>query len=449
MVSLKGIRARQILSAASIFLMGGIARQVVANGIERNGVSAESMSMGGTETGWAASPLGAMAANPAGLGFLQAPEIDISVVGATPQGRFTKFPSAAGNLDQSLRAFPEGAFAYPLKQVPLTFAGSFVADSAMVADWNYFDSPGGLGGHVSYGQQAHRSEIQVLRPALGVGVRINPRWSFGVSLGAIYNENHLSSPYVFQNLSPNLHSLNGAKTLLDLHTRGFGWNGQAGLLFRVNTNLQFGLAYKSETKLSTTGDATGDPYAQFGLSPGPLAFHYDAGVDNTLPQELTLGMAWKFYPRWRLALQIDWLNWSDAFRTLPVHLTHGSNPGVNSQLGANVSDYIPLNWRDEFVYRAGFEFAATRHLSLRAGYCYGQSPGPDSTLSPLTATITEHTLTAGLGYEWRNYTFNVAYQYDLPVTRDIGTSRLLAGEYSQSSTQLGIHWFAITTNIRF
>lgn len=449
MVSAYSIRLQQLFRAIALLMLGGVAPSVLGNGIGRNGVSAESMSLGGTETGWAATPLGAMAANPAGLGFLPAAELDASLTGAIPQGHYKKSPATDGTLDPTLRAFPEGAFAYPFKKIPLTLAGSIVADSALVADWNYLDSPGGLGGLVSYGQQTHRSEILVLRPALGAGTRISPHWSFGVSIGAVYNENHLTSPYVFQKLSPNPNSLNGAKTLLDLHTRGFGWNAQAGLLFRATTNLQFGLAYKSKTKLNTTGDATGDPYAQFGVSPGPLAFRYDAEVDNTLPQELSLGASWKFHPHWRLALQVDWINWNDAFTTLPVHLSHGNNSAVNAQLGADFSDAIPLNWSDEFVYRAGVEFAATQRLSLRAGYCYGRSPVPDSTLTPLTATITEHTLTAGLGYEWRNCTFNLAYQYDLPVTRNIGTSSLLADEYSRSSTQLSLHWLAVTTNIRF
>ena len=51
-----------VLSAVTVGLIS-LVPSARANGINRNGVGAESMSMGGTETAWAASPLGAMAAN--------------------------------------------------------------------------------------------------------------------------------------------------------------------------------------------------------------------------------------------------------------------------------------------------------------------------------------------------------------------------------------------------
>jgi len=427
----------------------GTAFNAWTNGIYRNGVGAESMSMGGTETGWAASPLGAMAANPAGLGFLESGEADVSVVAAAPQGHFAKPPTADGRLDSTLRAFPEGAIAYPFKEFPVTLGLSFIPLSAQAGDWHYFDSPGGLGGNVSYGQQQHRSEIQLWRTALGAGVKLNSQWSFGASVGLLYNENNLQTVYIFQNLSPNPNSLNGAKTLLNLHTAGYGCDAQFGVLFRATTNLQFGLTYHTEAELSTSGDAYGDPYAQFGAQPGDLAFHYDANVRNRFPQMVSLGASWKFHPQWRLALQLDWLDWAGAFKELPVRLSNGDQPAVNNALGSKFKDSIPMNWRDEFVYRAGLEYDVTENFSLRAGYCYGQSPVPDSTLSPMTAAIMEHTFTAGIGYHWKNYSIDLAYQYDLPVTRNVGNSTLLTGEYSNSSTSISIHWIALTTGIRF
>jgi long-chain fatty acid transport protein len=419
------------------------------NGIFRDGVGAESMSLGGTETGWADTPIATMAANPAGLAFLDTAGVDFSAIAATPQGQFTKSPGVEGKLDSSLRAFPEGAIAYPFKKFPVTVGLSFIPEAALVGDWNYYDSPGGLGGNVSYGQQEHRSEIELIRTALGAGVKINSQWSVGASLGLLYNQNDLKMPYIFQNLSPNPNSLNGAKTLLDLQTSGFGWDGQVGVMFRATTNLQFGLSYNCESTVRTTGSAFGDPYAQFGVAPGPLAFHYNAEVDNTFPQTISLGTAWRFQPKWRLALQVDWINWSHAINSLPVKLSGGSNPAVNAALGSSFSDSIPMNWSDEFVYRAGLEYDITERLSLRAGYCYGHSPVPADTLTPMTAAITEHTLTAGIGYHWKHIGMDLAYQYDLPVTEHTGTSALRSGEYSNSSTSVQIHWIGLTTSVRF
>jgi len=437
-----------VLSAVTVGLIS-LVPSARANGINRNGVGAESMSMGGTETAWAASPLGAMAANPAGLGFQDTPELDVDGFGAITEGHFDKPGVSTGDLEDSPNGLGDGALGLPLKQWPVTLGVSIIPDSLLLADWNYPDPPSSPGG-ISYGQQEHKSEILVLRSAIGAGVALSSKLSLGASLGLIYNENWLKAPYTFQNLQPSADApFDGAKTLLDLHTSGFGWNVQAGLIFRATTNLQFGLSYKSQATVHTSGDVSGDPYAQFGAPPGPLAFHYDATVRNIFPQEVSAGMSWRFRPQWRLALQVDWLNWGNAFNTLPVGLSNGNNPIVNGVLGSSFSDAIPLDWKDEFVYRAGLEYAITENLALRAGYCYGHSPVPDSTLNPMTAAIMEHTLTAGVGYRWKRCEFDLAYQYDLPVTQNVGTSGLLAGEYSNSSTEVSVHWIALTARILF
>jgi long-chain fatty acid transport protein len=425
-----------------------------ADGIYGNGVGAQSMAMGGADVAWAAGPLGAMGENPAGLGFLTAPQLDLGGVGGITQGYFNKSGVSSGNLDGSPAALPEGAFGLPLGTWPVTLGLSFVPESSLLADWHYLDPPGGLGGKTSYGYQQDKSEIVVLRSALGAGVKISSKLSFGASAGLIYNENRLETPYVFQNLQagpngPVNSAYNGAKTLLNLHTSGFGWNAQAGLIFRATTNLQFGLSYESESRVDTTGDASGDPSLQFGHPQGTLPFHYDANVRNIFPQNVTAGVSWKVHPQWRLAMQVDWIDWQDAFHTLPVSLSDGNNATVNSVLGSSFKDLVPLNWKNEFVYRAGVEYGVTKNLALRAGYAFGGSPVPDSTLTPLTASIMENTLTAGVGYHWRRCQFDLAYQYNFPAMQNVGTSGLLSGEYSNSSTEVSLHILALTTSVRF
>lgn len=319
------------------------------------------------------------------------------------------------------------------------------------ADWHYLDPPG-TAGHVdsgvSYGYQDDKSEILVLRSALGIGVQITPQLSVGASLGADYNQNELVTPYVFQNLQPAGDAgFNGGKTLLDLNTSGWGWNAQIGVLYRPITNLQFGLSWQNQYKVFTTGTASGNAYAQF-PPPGNYSFNYDAQVANIFPQQFSLGGSWKFLPKWRAAAEVDWIDWADAFNNLPVKLSNGTGPIVPAVLG-NFQDNIPLDWRSEFVYRAGVEYAVLDNLFLRLGYCYGRSPVPDSTLSPMTAAIMENTITAGVGYRWRMCEFDLAYQCDLPDKQNVANSALLSGEYSDSSTKVSINWFAATVRVNF
>ena len=415
-----------------------------ANGIYRDGVGARSVAMGGADVAWAEDPLGAMGVNPAGLGFQSSAGLNLGMLGGSASGEFEKQGISNGSLDQTLNVLPEGAFAIPVGKLPVTVGLAVVPDAMMSANWHYTDPPGGLGA-VSYGYQGDKSVIGVLRTALGVGASLGDKWSFGASLGVLYNQNELITPYIFQTQP----ALKGAKTLLNLNTSGWGVNGQFGVLFRPIDTLQFGLVYTTSSTIYSKGNADGNAGTQFG-APGAVPFHYDAEVDNTFPQMISGGGSWKFLPGWRAALQVDWIDWAAAFSTLPVKLSNGSNPAVNGIVGSSsLNDSIPLNWKDEFVFRGGLEYAITTNIMLRGGYSYGQSPVPNETLTPLTAAITRSAVSAGVGCHWSRYQIDLAYEYDLPTEQSIGTSSLLSGEYSNSTIKVGVQWIALTAGIKF
>ncbi|MCX6966703.1 MAG: outer membrane protein transport protein, partial [Verrucomicrobia bacterium] len=207
--------------------------------------------------------------------------------------------------------------------------------------------------------------------------------------------------------------------------------------------------------IDSRGSLTGNASAQLRSLGGPFArarpdFQYHAELDRKFPQRIFGGFSWKFHPRWRLALQADWVDWSNAFEVLPVKLTRGTNADINRLVGSNgLQEYTPLRWRDQVVYRAGMEFALTEACFLRGGYAYGRSPAPEETLTPLGAAIPEQTLTAGAGYRWRCYELDFAYQLDLPKTRQVGRSSLRDGEYSESTLRVAGHWLGLTISVHY
>ena len=447
---LKGTRSLADRAIPTILLLFVIAPAAYANGIYRNGVGARSMALGGTEVARADDPLGAMAANPAGLAYLKDPTLQLSLAGAFLDGRFTNPANTDGQLETLGGIIPDVAFGLPLKAIPVTLGFSITPTSLLQADWRYVDAPGGLDGITSYGLRQHRSEIIVLRSAMGFGVALGQALSVGGSVGLMYNKNSLEAPYIFQSQP----TLKGFKTLLNLGTDGFGVNGTVGLLARPLETLQVGITYTTRTVIHSDGDASGNAAAQL-ISLGPPFsgarpdFHYDAEVRTVFPQMVSGGLAWQAHPRLQLALQLDWIDWSNAFDRLPVKLTNGNNADINSLVGSSsLEDVVPLNWKDRLVARAGLEYAISEGLWLRGGYSYGKSPVPDGTLTPLTAAITEHTITAGLGYRFGRYQVDFAYQWDLPTSQRVGVSELQSGEYSNSKVELGIHWVGITLSIR-
>jgi len=417
-----------------------------ANGVFPNGVGSRSAALAGADI---ADPtaLGALAGNPAGLARLGSRSLDLSLSGLGAAGRFQNTANADGRMESNPGVLPGIAYALPAGPHAMRIGVAVIPEAAMVANWRYVDAPGGWGG-VSYGMQEHRSKIVVVRTALGLGVPVNPQFAFGGTVGLVYNQNGLEAPYIFQSQP----TLKGAKTLLDLNTTGYGFCATAGITYRPRQGLEMGLAYRSPTRVRSHGDASGNAQAQFDTVGVPFRpdFHYDAEVLTKFPQTLTWGLSWQAQPRTRLDLQADWINWADAFDELPVSLTNGNNADINGFIGSNaMQDVVPLGWQNRLVWRGGMEYAYSEQLAMRAGYAFGRSPVPDGTVTPMTAVLMEHSLAAGFGYRRGRYALDVDSQLNLPSERQVASSTLQAGEYSNSLTRVTVGRVGLTMSVQF
>lgn len=402
--------------------------------------------MGGAGAALADDPLSALFDNPAALSDINRLAMQLGLEAGFAQGRFANRANQGAHLDQS--GFI-GSLAASIPVGPLRFGVGVNPDIAARTPWRYRDAPGGADGATTYGVRPQESEILLLRSAAGVSWQITPTLAVGGNVGLLYNENRLQAPYVFQS-QPTLRKV---KTLLDLQTDGFGWNAQGGLRWRPTPAVALSLSYVSESTVKTHGRASGNAGVQLtnlGLGAARPDFDYDAEVTNVFPQRVSAGLEWKAAPRTVLSAQFDWINWSDAFETLPVRLKNGNNADLNGLVGARrLDDDIPLRWRDQFVGRFGIEQGLDAHWTLRAGYSYGNNPVPPGTLTPLTAAITEHTLTAGVGYKQGRWRVDAACQWQLPATGNVRQSELASGEYSMSSTRVSIQWLGATSEVAF
>lgn len=412
-----------------------------------NGISSHAVSMGGTTVASSVSPLEAMQGNPATLTELNGHSLDLSVTSLFATGNFTNSVSNTGSISTTEGVLPYGAFSMPLHSQKWKLGFSVAPDVMMTANWTYLDPPGGLGG-TSYGLQQNKSAILGLRSAAGLGYEVNRKLSLGATVGVTYNQNTLQAPYIFQTQP----TLAGAKTLLDLHTAGTGWNGTFGVLITPTSKVKLGFSYKTRTIIHSHGDASGNAGAQFTTIGAPFQpdFHYDAEVETKFPQAFSGGASWQAHRRVRLNLQGNWINWSQAFDRLPVSLTNGNNSDINGFVGSNaMQDVMPLKWRDQGVFGIGVESPLGERLAVRGGYSYATNPVPSATLTPMTAAILQNTLGTGMGYTRGRYNFDLAYQVQLPSTAQVGQSALLSGEYNNSKVEVAVHTVTFTTRVHF
>jgi long-chain fatty acid transport protein len=428
----------------------GTAGNVSANGVLRNGAGGRSMGVAGASVAAPLDPVAALYANPAGLAAMRAPALTLGAMAIYADATFTGGVEASVDLDEPFGIAPELALAVPLRDTPVTLGLSVIPEVTRLSQWYYTDAPGGLDGNTSYGFRLHNAEIISVRTALGAGWQVNDQLSVGASAGLAWQDISLHAPFIFQSFAP----LRGIKTPLNLDTEDHdAWNADLGLLYKATDKLTLGLNFRTKTDITSEGTAAGNADVQLqnlGLGAARSDFRYDAEVETALPAVLTAGVHFKHTKRLHFSAQVDWINWSDSFDTLVVHLSNGNNADLNAIAGgSSLTDRIPLDWDDVFVGRLGVEYSPADRWWLRAGYAYGDNPIPNRNLTPLNAAISEHTLTAGVGYVAEKWNADFAWQYDLPHGENTGVSNILDGEYSGTSTKLAAHWFGLSVTRRF
>lgn len=184
---------------------------------------------------------------------------------------------------------------------------------------------------------------------------------------------------------------------------------QAGIQIIPSDSLSFGLTYRGEFQLGLKLDAEVMADITLGAEAIPVYFQIlTASVNAFLPQQLSLGAAWKPLRTLSLALEVTWVNWSaykvpvgssDVVLDLtvpPAFSMFVTQPGPIS--GARP---VPAFFSDRFVPRIGIEWLAAQtsyvDLRLRVGYFYEFSPAPmQSGLSNFVDTD-RHAFSAGVG----------------------------------------------------
>ncbi len=408
--------------------------------------TAQTIALGGIYLG-STGPTDALAANPAMLTSIGRPNLEFTGMGILAGGSFHNSTPYAGVLENNAGVSGSAAFGMQVPHTRLSFGAGVMPVSLLTDKWKYSDAPGTAG--ASYGVQTNKSAFLAVQSSFGVGYQLSPRLSVGAAIGIVDNLNTLDTPYIFQT-NP---TLAGLKTLLRLHTTGLGYNGTFGILAQPLKRWQVGIAYKTQTTVRTTGAASGDASAQFaalGLGAFPSTFRYRAEVDNVFPESASVSLGWHVRPRLQTYAQADWLNWHKAFVALPVHLTQGDNALLNTLLNStSLNDSVPLHWKNQLNIRGGLSYSLTETLTAEGAYAHSNSPVPAATLTPLTAAIMTNAVSGGLAFSKNRFRMEAAYQVNLPQSASVGTSGLLAGEYSNSRTSLWLQTVALTTGLRF
>ncbi|MDD2321532.1 MAG: outer membrane protein transport protein [Geobacteraceae bacterium] len=352
------------------------------NGMNMIGTGAVSAGMGGADV---AVPAGctAIAGNPAQLATTC--NRVISLGGAFLFPGMEDTPSGGSKTENEFQVFPVPFIGYAQRIGTSRWSvgiGAFAQGGMGVDFQNVEVMPGMMPGL----KDDLMSQVGFVRLSPTVAYNVTDKLTMGASLFAGY----ATLKYDF---FPNTIG----HRVKDLTS--FTFSGRFGVNYQLNDKWSVGATYTTESSIDFDG---GELTTASGVKYG------DVKMDGfTWPRQVEAGVAYRATPKLLLAMDLSWINWSSAIKTVTVTATNPNNAEAPNTL--NVP--FVMEWDDQIVVAIGAEYELTEYLKIRTGYNYGNSPVSSANLSPLFPALVEHHATAGFTYTWTNWDFDFAYEH--------------------------------------
>jgi long-chain fatty acid transport protein len=168
--------------------------------------------------------------------------------------------------------------------------------------------------------------------------------------------------------------------------------------YKFNDEWAAGLTYRSRVKQAVRGHVE---FENKNPVPGLVNLpNSDLHGNLNLPDTISFGVMWKPMETLSFEAGTVYTVWSN-YRSLNIHMD-------NPQYG---TAYSPKNWRDTWGFNVSAEYKALDWLTLRGGYVFETSPMKDSTCDYMTPSNGRHRITAGVGFNWDQWTVDLAYGY--------------------------------------
>jgi long-chain fatty acid transport protein len=398
---------------------------------------------------------------------------------------------------------PSAAYVHKFKDSKFTLGLGFFTVGGMGAEFDlnhelFVTRDATTGAITGYEQQKYRSRYAVMQGGLTGAYKITDKFSIGVSAHLVYSTIGFTNPFSLSptvmkgmtplgitfgqmfSMSPSLGGLgysevtSGAE-MKDL--KAFSFNGRIGLAYKFSDKFTAGLNFSSPVPLNfKNGTANMNMGAQFtdafervdyGYTSNGLpraaamdsatrkftqlgldltkgySTTYDITNDFEVPMSLGFGCMISPKENFRLALDVEWINWTKSAKSMKLTLTNGQNYNINKVLGQGgagqdplIVDF-PLNWTDAVLVKIGGEYDFSKTFTLRLGYAYGNNPIPATTINPIVPANLVHHFTAGSSfYLTKRALINLGLEYGLKNNQVSDTPNLVASEFNGSTTGL-------------
>ncbi len=413
-------------------------RAGATNGMNLIGYGAVSCGMGGADLALVDNAT-AMNINPAGLSGCCQPEISAGL--SLMQSRNHHADSHGNDLLAREQQFPLPllAWASPLPDSAFIVGCGIFAQGGMGLEYHHFRTPFADRAPLPREHDSLSSNLSYMKitPTLAWR-RSDDRLRLGISLNLGYAEADMrlfpaTSLYLPASAACTELGFFGVKMK---DARAYSAALRLGFQYRWGDFTLAG-AYLSATDQHFRGGRAQVNYNAIGAG----RRGYEAELDGfNWPQQIGLGCSYQVSPALRLALDVDWINWSQAIDRIRFSLHRNQADEVPQRIRMN----YPMHWNDQWVIALGLEYRLSSRWRLRGGYNYGKSPVPSRYLLPYFPAIAEQHLTAGLGYAAGRWRLDLACEWALPHAQASHNSLYchhgFKEEMSQFTTHLLLHY---------
>ncbi|SEN38711.1 long-chain fatty acid transport protein [Pseudomonas sp. ok272] len=310
-----------------------------------------------------------IAANPAGLSYLDGTQITAGaqlLYGDLGFSRDDQTNVSGGNGGNALVTSPSASF----------FVSHRLDDNWSIGFGTYgdFGLAADFGDSWSGRYVTQKESLVALSLVPSVAYRFNDQWSVGLGIKAMYGM--LKTQAAIDRSPLGLTDRSDGQLKYSDNTWGYGAN--LGVIYSPQPSTRIGLAYTSEVKFDFKDHLT--VYGQ-----GPALRRLD-GLDTQLtmhvPQTVTLSLYQELDQRWALLATANWQDWS-RFGDVTIDVD-------TSAVGARATT-INADYKDTYQLAFGTQYNVTPQLLWNAGIAYDTSAVSDS----------NRTVTVPMGDSWR------------------------------------------------
>lgn len=385
--------------------------------------------------------------NPAGMAFVEHPEIALSAVGIFPNIQY--HPTTATDLsfiNSSILATSDQNSPAKNAVVPGLYL-IYPIDSRLTLGLST-EIPFGLSTDYDDNSAARyfatESTLEMINLNPSFSIKATDQLAFGFGVDVLFAN-------VTLNQAVDAASITGGVLTNDVivenkaRDTGVGWN--AGTFWKATPSTDVGLAYHSKIRLDLSGDSTiiGLPSDYFSQAVAASDGLHDAYVNGTitLPDYATFSIKQQIQPWWDVLMDLSYTDWS-VIKNITLNFS-GDRTGNNYPINLPASTQV-VNYKNTWRISLGQEFQINPIWKLRMGVAFDESPvrtlyrdarEPDNDrywLSLGSNIKLSHKLDLDFGYTHIIFKDASVYQSLQPLP---GMNQIYAASYSANANLIG------------